>query len=191
LAGKIKVVKMDGSVEDFDKEKLVSSMIKAGTPEKVARKIADKIEKKIADREEVTTRELRELALAELEKKNPEWRDNWIFYDRIVKGRITYERGKFVVVEKGSIYLGREVRDVGEPGLSSIEEVAGIIRELQEDLDHGIPKKTIAGRTYVLYMAVLRSKKMDPETKKKAIAIINEFREKQGWKPYKPKKPLE
>ncbi len=95
-----------------------------------------------------------------------------------------------MVVEKGNLYLGREVRDVGKPGLSDIEEVAGILRELQEDLDHGIPRRTIANRTYVLYMAVLRSRRMDAETKKKAIDMINDFRRKCGWKPYKPKKPI-
>lgn len=190
MAKKKKVIKMDGSVQDFDKEKIVQSIIKAGASEKVARKIADKIEKKIADREEITTREIREMVLKELEKSDPTARDSWIFYDRLVKGRITFERGKFVVIEKGNLYLGREVRDVGKPGLSDVSEVAGILRELQEDLDHGISKRTIAGRTYVLYMAVLRSKEFTPEEKKEAIEMINDFRIKQGWKPYKPKKPL-
>ena len=186
-----KVEKMDGRVEEFDQEKLIRSLMNAGAPEDVAKRIAERIEEEIKDRERVTTRELRELALRELEKENPEWRDNWVFYDRIVKGRITFERGKFVVVEKGNLYLGREVRDIGKPGLSDLAEVAGILRELQEDLDHGVPRRTIANRTYVLYMAVLKSKHLDAKEKKQAIEMINEFRMKQGWKPYKPKKPLE
>jgi len=181
---------MDGREEDFDKNKIIQSAISAGAPEDVAKEIADNVEEKIKGKEKITTREIREIGLEELEKRNPEWKDNWVFYDRIVKGRITFERGKFVVVEKGNIYLGREVRDVGKPGLSDIEEVAGIIRELQEDLDHGIPRRTIANRTFVLYMAILRSKRMDVKTKKKAIEIINEFRKKCGWKQFKPKKPL-
>ncbi|MEX0568871.1 MAG: ATP cone domain-containing protein [Candidatus Njordarchaeota archaeon] len=188
---KRKVIKMDGSVEEYQRQKLVSSLMSAGAPEDVANKIADKIEEKISEREEITTRELREQALEELGKENPEWKDNWVFYDRIVKGRVTYERGKFVVIKRGKLYLGREVRDIGEPGLSDLEEVKGILRELEEDLEHGISRRTIASRTYVLYMAVLRNKKMDPETKKKAIDLINEFRKKNGWKPFVPKKPIQ
>lgn len=191
MSKKKKVIKMDGRVEEYQRQKLVSSLMNAGAPEDIANKIADRIEKKIEAKEEVTTRELREHALEELEKENPEWRDNWVFYDRIIKGRVTYERGKFVVVKKGRLYLGREVRDIGEPGLSDLEEVKGILRELEEDLEHGIPRRTIASRTYVLYMAVLRNKKMDKETKKKAIDLINEFRKEQGWKPFVPKKPIQ
>ncbi|MEX2703506.1 MAG: hypothetical protein Q6368_010650 [Candidatus Baldrarchaeota archaeon] len=69
-----------------------------------------------------------------LGKRNPEWRDSWKFYDRIVKERITFEKGKFVGVKKGNLYLGREVRDIGEPGLSNVEEVKEILRELEEDI---------------------------------------------------------
>lgn len=188
---KAKIIKFDGSVEDYNREKLLNSIINAGASEKVAEQVVSKVEEKIADKKEITSRELRELVLQELEKRDPQISDNWKFYDRIVKGRITFERGKFVVVEKGNLYLGREVKDIGEPGLSDIEEVAGILRELQEDYDHGVPKKTINARTWVLFMAVLKSKKMDPETKKKAINMINEFRAKFGWKPLIPKKPIE
>lgn len=128
--------------------------------------------------------------LEELERRDPQWADNWKFYDRIVKGRITYEGGKFVVVEEGHLYLGREVRDVGKPGLDSVEEVKGILRELEEDLEQGISRRTINSRTRVLFLAVLRSKKMSKEDKLKAIEAINEFRKKLGWKPFELKKPL-
>ncbi len=185
------IIKMDGTAQPYDREKLVESIIKAGASKKTAEKIADIVEKEIADRKEVTTRTIRSIVLRELRKRDPKAWDNWVFYDRIVKNRITYERGKFVVIEKGSLYLGREVRDIGKPGLSDIEEVAAIIRELQEDYDHGVPKRTINARTWVLFMAVLKSKHMDPETKKKAINMINDFRAKFGWKPFVPKKPIE
>ena len=185
------IIKMDGTAQPYDREKLVESIIKAGASKKTAEKIADVVEKEIADRKEVTTRTIRSIVLRELRKRDPKAWDNWVFYDRIVKNRITYERGKFVVIEKGSLYLGREVRDVGKPGLSDIEEVAAIIRELQEDYDHGVPKRTINARTWVLFMAVLKSKRMDPETKKKAINMINDFRAKFGWNPFVPKKPIE
>ncbi len=188
MSKKVKVIKVDGRQEEFDKEKIVNACIAAGAPREIAEKIANEIEKKVYDG--MTTREIRELVLELLEKKNPEWRDNWEFFDRIVKKRITYERGKFVEVKQGHLYLGREVRDIGPKGLSNYEEVVGILRELEEDLEHGIPPKKINSRTWVLFMAVLKSKKMSKEDKEKAIKAINEFRERHGWKPYEVKRPI-
>ena len=183
-----KIIKMDGKKEDFDKAKLVKSIEATGASKKVAEEIADDVAKSVKDG--TTTREIRRMVLTRLEKANPEWADNWKYYDRIVKGRITFEGGKFVVVEKGHLYLGREVKDVGPKGLSSYEEVKGILRELEEDLEHGVPKKTINSRTFVLFMAVLKTKKMKKEDKIKSIEAINKFREKMGWKPFEVKKEI-
>ena len=186
---KVKVVKMSGKLEDFDKNKIVKSIEATGAPKEVAEEIADKVEEWVEDGK--STREIRRKVLTMLEEKNPEWADNWKFYDRVMKGRITFEGGKFVVVNKGHLYLGREVKDIGPKGLSNVEEVEGILRELEEDLEHGIPEKTINSRTFVLYMAVLKSKKMKKKDKEKAIELINEFRKKLGWKPFEPKKPIQ
>jgi len=186
---KVRIVKMDGKLEEFDKSKIVKSIEAAGAPKEVAEEIADEIEDWVEDGK--STREIRRKVLTILEEKNPEWADNWKFYDRVMKGRITFEGGKFIVVDKGHLYLGRSVRDIGPKGLSDVKEVEGILKELEEDLDHGIPRKTINSRTFVLYMAVLKSKKMKKEDKKKAIEIINEFRKKLGWKPFEPKKPIQ
>lgn len=185
---KVKIVKVDGRSEEFDSQKIVNSCMAAGAPEDVAREIARSVEERA--KEGMTTREIREMVLDELGKRNPEWRDNWVFYDRIVKKRVTYERGKFVEVSKGNLYLGRDVKDIGPKGLSHVEEVRGILDELEEDLEHGIPKRTIQSRTYVLFMAVLKSKRMKKEDKLKAVELINEFRKKHGWKPFEIKKPL-
>ncbi len=184
----VKVVKVDGTLEEFDKEKIVQSCVKAGATEDVAREIADKVAKQV--KEGTRTTEIRRTVLRMLRERNSEWADNWEFYDRVVKGRITYENGKFVVIKRGNLYLGREVRDIGERGLDTAEEVRAILRELEEDLEHGIPRRTIHSRTYVLFMAVLRSKKMPREEKIKAVEAINEFRKKHGWKPFELKKPL-
>ena len=189
MARKKTVIKMDGRRESFNRDKLIKSIVATGASEEVAKEIADDIEKKIGD--EVTTRKIRRMVLKALEERNPEWADNWKFYDRVVKGRITYEGGKFIVVEKGNLYLGKSVKDIGPKGLSNYEEVVGILDELEEDLEHGISPRTIQSRTYVLFMAVLRSKKMSVEDKKKSIEAINEFRKKHGWKPFELKKPLE
>ena len=45
---------------------------------------------------------------------------------------------KFVVVEKGRLYLGRQVKDIGPKGLSHAEEVKGILAEMDEDLEYGV-----------------------------------------------------
>jgi hypothetical protein len=95
-----------------------------------------------------------------------------------------------LIVDKGHLYLGRTVKDVGPKGLSNAEEVASILKELEEDLHYGISKATINARLYALFMGILKSKKMPVEEKKKAIELVNQFREKLGWKPYEVKMPL-
>ena len=88
------------------------------------------------------------------------------------------------------LYLGTQVADIGERGLSSVEEVKGILEQLREDLEHGISRAAIHRRTYILFLAVLRTRKMSKEEKLKAIELINEFRREMGWKPFRSKKPL-
>lgn len=82
-----KVVKRDGREEPFIREKLVTSLVKAGAEIGVAREIAREIEERLREKRTVTTRELREMALEELGKRNPEARENWLVYDRAVKKR--------------------------------------------------------------------------------------------------------
>lgn len=183
-----KVVKRSGKVEEFDREKLVRSMVNAGAPEEVAVEIAKEVESKVRDG--ATTDEIRRYVLARLRVLAPQAYEAWTFYDRVAKGRITFEDGKYVVVSKGHLYLGREVKDVGPKGLSSSEEVEGILKELEEDLEYGVSKATINARLYALFMGVLKSKAMPVEEKEKSIKLINSFREKLGWKPYELKKPL-
>jgi len=186
----VKVVKRDGREEEFVKEKIVVSCYNAGAPLEVAREIAEEISKKVE--EGTTTDEIREMVLEELGKRNLEWRGNYELYDTLVKGRVTYEKGKYIVVPKGHpLYLGTQVADIGERGLSSVEEVKGILEQLREDLEHGISRATIHRRTYILFLAVLRTRKMSKEEKLKAIELINEFRKEMGWKPFRLKKPLE
>ena len=186
----VKVIKEDGREEDFVKEKIVVSCYKAGAPLEVAREIAEEISKKVKD--VVTTEQIRKMVIEELGKRNMEWRANYELYDILVKGRPTYEKGKYLIVPKGHpLYLGTQVRDIGEKGLSNVEEVVGILKQLKEDLDHGISRATIHRRTYILFLAVLRTRKMSKEDKLKAIEAINEFRKSLGWKPFRLKRPLE
>ncbi|TRM80381.1 ATP-binding protein, partial [Sulfolobus sp. D5] len=71
------------------------------------------------------------------------------------------------------------------------DQVKEILDELQEDLDYGLSRATINARLYALFMGVLRSKQMPKNEKEKSVKLINEFREKLGWKPYELKRPIE
>jgi len=87
----VKVIKRDGREEEFVVEKIVVSILKAGAPVDVARKIARKAECAVNDRESVTARELTRLILTELKKVNEQWYRNWIIFDQAVKRRRTEE----------------------------------------------------------------------------------------------------
>jgi len=90
----VKVKKRDGRSEDFVIEKVIVSMVKSGAPANVAREIAKNIEAQIQKQatalyslEGVSTRDIKRRILEELRKKNPEWEENWLVYDRAVKKR--------------------------------------------------------------------------------------------------------
>lgn len=183
-----KIIKRDGRVEEYNEEKIVKACINAGAPEEIARDIAREVTKQVRDG--MTTDEIRRIVLSKLSQHAPDAAEAWRFYDRVFKGRITFEDGKVIVVEKGHLYLGRQVKDIGPKGLSHAKEVEGILKELEEDLKYGVPRRTINARLFALFMGVLKSKKMPKEEKLKAIELINEFRKKLGWKPYALKKPL-
>lgn len=184
----VKIVKRDGSTEEFNKEKIYESCKAAGASEEVSRDIAEEVAKLVEDG--TTTDQIRRMVLARLAQRAPEAADSWRFYDRVVKGRVTFEDGKVIVVERGHLYLGRQVKDVGPRGLTHSKEVGEIISELEEDLEYGVPRRTINARLYALFMGVLKSKKMPKEEKARSVELINEFRKKLGWKPYEVKKPL-
>jgi transcriptional regulator NrdR family protein len=68
-----KVIKRDGTEEDFIIEKIVVSILKTGAPVDVARRIARKIECQFADVDKVTAKDLTRAILSELRKINEEW----------------------------------------------------------------------------------------------------------------------
>lgn len=184
-----RVRKRSGALEDFSREKIYNACVSAGAPPEIAEEIAREVEQRAY--EGMTTDEIRRYVLVRLKELAPHAYEAWVFYDRVSKGRITFEDGKALVVEKGHLYLGRSVKDVGPKGLSSSQEVEGILRELEEDLSFGVSKATINARLYALFMGVLKSRQMPREEKEKSIELINRFRAKLGWKPYELKKPLE
>ncbi len=84
-----RVVKRSGRAEEFAREKLVVSMLKAGADLATARELAGRIEEEFAGKDEVRTEEIRSRVLELLKEKNAEWYENWIVYDRAVKKRLT------------------------------------------------------------------------------------------------------
>ncbi|WP_069807123.1 ATP cone domain-containing protein [Vulcanisaeta thermophila] len=85
----VKVIKRDGTEEDFVIEKIVVSILKTGAPVDVARRIARKIECQFSDVDKVTAKDLTKAILTELRKINEEWYRNWIVFDKAVKRRAT------------------------------------------------------------------------------------------------------
>ncbi|MEM1627603.1 MAG: ATP cone domain-containing protein [Sulfolobaceae archaeon] len=184
----VRIKKRDGTYEEFNENKLYNSIIAAGASPEVAHDIVQEVKKRL--KEGMSTDEIRRVVLTKLKELDPNAVEAWKFYDRVAKGRITFEDGKAIVVEKGHLYLGRTVKEVGGKGLSTSEEVRGILEELKEDLNYGISRATINARLYALFMAVLKTKHMPKEEKEKSIQLINEFRKELGWKPYELKYPL-
>ncbi|MEM2067883.1 MAG: hypothetical protein QXR26_06835 [Candidatus Caldarchaeum sp.] len=86
-----KVVKRDGSEEEFITEKVVVSCLKSGATPETARKIAKIIEGRVLERglEKVNALELTKWILELLRKENEEWYRNWIVFDKAVKRRDT------------------------------------------------------------------------------------------------------
>jgi len=84
----VRVVKRDGTVEEFIPEKIVVSCVKAGAPVGVAREIAAFVGEKVKD--ETSTAEIRRFVLWMLRQKNPEWERNWLRYEETVKKRETH-----------------------------------------------------------------------------------------------------
>jgi len=84
----VKVVKRNGSVEEFAREKLVTSILKTGSDLRTARELADEVERYFAGRDEVKSEEIRSKVLELLKERDVRLYENWIVYDRAVKKRL-------------------------------------------------------------------------------------------------------
>lgn len=74
------IVKKDGSMEEFDKEKIKRSCLNAGVAPDVAENIANEIASLI--HEETTSEEIRVLVLSRLRKADNACVDKWIDYEK-------------------------------------------------------------------------------------------------------------
>jgi hypothetical protein len=97
------------------------------------------------------------------------------------------KKGKWVVVPADeNVYIGKDVKDVGEEGFSNIGEVTGILREMSIDLREGAPRAIVQARSMRL-KGIIEQSKRGPIKKKKnkieAIRRLNKWRAKQGWGP--------
>jgi len=81
----VKVRKRNGRTEDFIREKVVVSCVKAGAPVETAREIAKKVEGKV--HENMSTEDIRKVCLQALREKNPDWEKRWQAYDKATKKR--------------------------------------------------------------------------------------------------------
>ena len=176
-----KVIKFDGSEEDYDREKIILSIMKAGGSRELGEKIAKAVEEKFRDVKEVTSTQIRRVILLELEKLDHDVKDSYLFYDRLVKGRITFEAGKFLIIRKGSLYLGKNVIDMGPGGLTHLEEVRGLIAEFEEDMEVGGYRADLAERRSRVMIQAIKDSKMSEEDKSMAIKLVNDFRRKHGF----------
>jgi transcriptional regulator NrdR family protein len=78
-----KIIKKNGDKEQFIKEKIVVSAVKAGAPVDLARDIAKQVERHPED--ELKTKWIRQYVLNKLKYHNSKWHDNWINYDEGIK----------------------------------------------------------------------------------------------------------
>lgn len=87
----VRVVKRDGSEEEFIPEKIVVSCLKSGATPEAARKIARIIEGRVLEKglEKVSALDLTRWILELLKRENEDWYRNWIIFDRAVKRRDT------------------------------------------------------------------------------------------------------
>jgi transcriptional regulator NrdR family protein len=90
----LKVVKKDGSIEDFDIKKIIKSCEAAGLSEKTAKKVAEKVTKELY---KIESSHIRELVLKYLKKEDPELAKAMIQYDINKKKEQEEMREEFIV----------------------------------------------------------------------------------------------
>lgn len=92
--GDLKVIKKDGSVEDFEIKKIIKSLEAAGLSEKVAKKVAEKVTNEL---HKIESSKIRELVLKYLKKEDPELAKKMIQYDINKKKEEEEMREEFIV----------------------------------------------------------------------------------------------
>jgi len=77
----VNIKKKNGSLQEFNVEKLKSSIMKAGASVEVAEKIANEIKSKIKDG--TTTSEIKSMVASSLAATNAAWADTYTKYSKM------------------------------------------------------------------------------------------------------------
>jgi len=82
---KVKVIKRDGSVEEFNEEKIKKVVKAAGLAEEKAKALAQKVgaEVKAMKKKQVDVREIRKLVTAELKKADEYAHGLYVWYEKM------------------------------------------------------------------------------------------------------------
>ncbi len=91
----LQVVKKDGKIEKFKKERIFEACKAAGASEEVAKQVADKVAEELY---KVSSSTIRELQLKYLEKKDPEAAKKMIQYDIRKKKQLSEESINFKII---------------------------------------------------------------------------------------------
>jgi len=172
-----KIVKFDGRTEDFDRRKIVDSIMSAGGTRMLAERIASIVEDRLGDRPKATTMHIRRIVLNELGRMDPSVEDSFKYYDRVVKGRITYETGKFYIVRNGEHYTGEIRRRNVKSGVETVDDIRNLIDELKEDiLLEGVRMKEAGRRRSKVLIDAIRESQMSEYDKEQAVKLVVDFR---------------
>jgi len=111
-------------------------------------------------------------------------------FEKQEKCRKTLENRKVVCIPTNkSLYLGRDVKDVGALGFSTIREVKQTAQEIEKDLNNNIiDRKTASARLMRLFLIIRNTKRGQlrlKNKKQKAIEEVNKVRRRVGFKPVK------
>ncbi len=77
----MRVVKKDGSEEDFVREKISVALFKNGLDINTARAIANAVENKFASKDKIASSEIREEVLTRLKDKRPDLYESWLSFE--------------------------------------------------------------------------------------------------------------
>jgi len=170
-----KVVKFDGTVEKFDREKIIRSIMNAGGSRTLAERITRMVEEKLRDRPEATTMHIRRIILTGLEDLDNDVKDSFLFYDRVMKGRITYEAGKFLVIRDGDLFLGGNTHALRPSRITGVDDIRNILEELAEDLWVASIRRKDAIRRSGILIDAIRKSPMSENDKEQAIRLVMNF----------------
>ena len=110
--------------------------------------------------------------------------DSFTLFKNLRLNALTLEDGEITDISLGEIYLGRDVEDIGEKGISHLKEIGDILYEMELDKKI-LPIGELTLRLNKLAVRISEGKGefKKQENKMKGIALINKFRRSIGLHP--------